>query len=45
MIRRNKSIGPDGIPGKIIKLGGEVMILYLVWLLDITVNNATLPSD
>ena len=36
MIGRNNSIGPDGIPGKILKLGGKAMILYLVWLLDKT---------
>jgi hypothetical protein len=32
---RNKSIGLDGIPGKILKLGGKAMIPYLVRLLDI----------
>jgi hypothetical protein len=36
VIRRNKSIGLDGIPGKILKLGGQAMIPYLVQLLDIT---------
>jgi hypothetical protein len=24
-IRRNKSVGTDGVPGEILKLGGEVM--------------------
>jgi hypothetical protein len=28
-IGRNKSIGPDGIPGDMLKLGGEAMIPYL----------------
>ena len=36
VIGRNKSIGLDGIPGKILKLGGKAMIPYLVRLLDIT---------
>jgi len=27
MIGRNKSVGPDGIPGAILKMGGEAMIL------------------
>jgi hypothetical protein len=45
MIRRRKSIGPDCIPGEILKMGGEVMILYLAQLLDITINNGTIPSD
>jgi hypothetical protein len=35
MIGRNKSIGPDGIPGLILKIGGEAAILYLVQLLDV----------
>ena len=26
---RKKSVGPDGIPGEILKLGGEAMIPYL----------------
>jgi hypothetical protein len=43
-IGRNKSIGPDGIPGEILKLGGA-MIPYLGLLLEITINNATIPSD
>jgi hypothetical protein len=43
-IGRNKSIGPEGIPGEILKLGGEAMIPYLGRLLEITINNATIPS-
>jgi len=31
-IRRNKSMGPDGVPGEILKLGVEVMNPYLVRL-------------
>ena len=42
---RNKSLGARWHSGKILKLGGEAMIPYLAWLLDITVNNATIPSD
>ena len=45
MIRKNKSIGPDSVSGKILKLGGEAMIQYLARLLDITMNNGTLPAD
>jgi len=35
MIRENKSVGPDGIPGAILKMGGETMIPYLARFLDI----------
>jgi hypothetical protein len=42
---KNNSIGPDGISGEILKLGGEAMIPYLGRLLDITMNNDTLPAD
>jgi len=45
MIRRNKSVGPDGIPGAILKMSGEAMIPYLARLLDITINNVTIPRD
>jgi hypothetical protein len=38
-------VGPDGVPGDILKLGGEVMFPYLARLVGITVNNATIPSD
>ena len=44
-IIKNKSIGPDSMSGEILKLGGEVMIPYLARLLDITLNNGTLPAD
>jgi hypothetical protein len=44
-IGKKKSVGPDGISGEILKLGGEAMIPYLVRLLDVTVNNAAIPSD
>ena len=33
MIGKNKSVGPDGIPGAILKMGGEAMIPYLARLL------------
>jgi len=42
---RNKSVGPDGIPGAILKMGGEAMIPYLARLLDITINNGAIPRD
>jgi len=45
MIGRNKSVGPDGIPDAILKMGGEAMIPYLARLLDITINNGTIPRD
>jgi hypothetical protein len=45
MIGRNKSEGPDCIPGKILKMGGGGMIPYLARLLDITINNGIIPSD
>jgi len=45
MIGRNKSVGPDGIPGAILKMGGEATISYLARLLDIAINNSTVPRD
>jgi hypothetical protein len=45
MIGRNKSVGPDGIPGAILKMGGEALIPSLARLLDITINNGTIPRD
>jgi hypothetical protein len=44
-IGKKKSIGPGGIPEKILKLGGEAMIPYLVRLLAITMNNNAIPGD
>jgi len=44
-IEKNKSIGPDRVSGEILKLCGEAMIPYLARLLDITMNNGTLPGD
>jgi hypothetical protein len=44
-IRKNKSVGPDCVSGEILKLGGEAMIPYLAWLLEITMNNGTLQGD
>jgi hypothetical protein len=43
MIWRRKSVGPDRIPGEILKMCREAMIPYLARLLDITIN--TIPSD
>ena len=44
MIGRNKSVGPDGIPGTILKMGVEAMIPYLARLLDIKINNCTIQG-
>jgi len=44
-IGKNKLVGPDGIPGGILKLGGEAMTPYLAKLLETLLNNATIPSD
>ena len=44
-IGKNKSVGPDGISGEILKMGGEVMIPYLARLLEVTINNGILPVD
>ena len=38
-------MGPDNIPGVLLVLGGEAMIPYLTRLLEITINNATIPGD
>jgi hypothetical protein len=45
MIGRNKSVGPDGIPGELLKMGGEAVIPYLARLLDIKFSNGTIPRD
>jgi len=44
-IWKNKSEGPDGIPGQILKLGGVAMAPYLARLLEISLNNASIPSN
>jgi len=44
MIGRNKSVGPDNIPGSILKMGGEAMIPYLARLLEVTINNGTVVT-
>jgi hypothetical protein len=38
-------VGPDGIPIDILKLGGEAMTSYLARVLEISLNNATIPRD
>ena len=43
--QRRKCIGPDGIPGVILKLGREAMTPYLARLLDITMNNNAILGD
>ena len=42
---RNKSVGPDGVPGEVLKLDGENMTPYLVRLLEISLNSATIPRE
>jgi hypothetical protein len=42
---RKKSVGSDGIHGKILKLGEKAMIPCLARLLDITMNNNAIPGD
>ena len=44
-IGRNKSVGPDGVPGEILKLGGEAITPFVARLLEILLNNASFPSD
>jgi hypothetical protein len=44
-IGKNKLIGPDGFSGEILNLGGKIKIPYLARLLDLTINNDTLPAD
>jgi hypothetical protein len=44
-IGRKKSVGPDGIPGEVLKLSGEAMIPYVARFLDITMNNNAIPGD
>ena len=44
-IGRKKSVGPDNIPGDILKMGGEAMVPYLARLFDISINNGTVPGD
>jgi len=44
-IRKKKSVGPDGILGEILELGGAAMIPYIARLLDITMNNNAIPGD
>ena len=45
MIGRNISLGPDGSPGAILRMGKGAMIPYLARLLDITINNGTTPRS
>ena len=44
-IGRKKSVGPDDIPGEILKFGGGAMIPYFARLLDITMNNTAFTGD
>jgi hypothetical protein len=43
--KRNKSVGPEGVPGEILKLVGEVMTPYLARLLEISLKNANISRD
>jgi hypothetical protein len=42
---KKNSLGPEDFSGEILKLDGEAMIQYLARLLEITMNNGTLPAD
>jgi hypothetical protein len=42
-IERNKSIGPDGVPGEILKLSGEARTPYIARQLEISLK--MLPSQ
>ena len=42
---KNVSVGPDGVPGDILKLDPEAMTPFLARLMEISLNNATIPSD
>ena len=44
-IERNKSVGSDGVPGEILKLGAEAKTPVLARLLEISLKNATIPSE
>lgn len=43
-LKNRKSVGPDGIPGEILKLG-EAMIMYVNRLLEIVMNNSGVPDN
>jgi hypothetical protein len=42
---RNESVGPDGIPGEILKLVGEAITPYPARLLEISLISATIRRD
>jgi hypothetical protein len=44
-IGKNKSVGSDRVSGEIPNLGGEAMNPYLARILEITMNNGTLPGN
>jgi hypothetical protein len=44
-ISKMKLVGPDRISGEVLTLVGEAIIPYLAQLLDITMNDGTLPGD
>ena len=44
-IGRNKSVGPDGVPGEILKLGEEAVTPFLAKILQILLNNAIILND
>ena len=44
-IGKSKSVGPDGVPGEILKLSARVMTPSLGRLPEISLSNATIPSD
>jgi len=44
-IGRNVSVGPDRVPGEILKTSCEAMTPYLASLLEISFNNAIISRD
>jgi len=43
-IGRNKSVGPDGFTGEILKMCGEAITSFLARLQEISLNNAAIPT-
>ena len=44
-IGRNTSVGPDGVPGEILKLSGDAMTPNLATLREMSLNNTDTPND
>jgi hypothetical protein len=44
-MRKNKSVGPDGISIDLIKMGGIEISNYINYLCNVTINNGVLAND